>query len=409
MVSSSPTALITMHNVKRFLQEAVFEASQEAREKGNTEKLVTVDRKLTHIDPGGKEHSTHARYIVVDSPKVSCARFWSPTSTASNSLKVVTTLSESKKSSNFSLSQRRPRDQTHSIFLVFANLIDSSKGDISSFFSLCLDNPVSRGTVIMSTTDRYAEPAVDFNTNINWVNTELFVCVVKFYRHGRGGSSELLVYGVAGFSVSDISVNSMIPVTHTYATVYAIAEKAADLIQFSVNNSVSFPSVFNTPSDFSCAPSSATSTTSSHLLSLDIRLTYELLCCRPSGTPFHIPRLRSVLSPPSRTPSKPTLLATTPIKLCILGLAATCLEVIFHGLGTTGCLVYVVSDSSERCLCDASSLIWLRAVGGDASLDTEDTKSLAGFEDPPWQGDRKCSCPFLGVFVLTLKGLHVHK
>ncbi|KAF9018742.1 RNA polymerase II-associated protein [Hymenopellis radicata] len=67
MVSSSPTALITMHNVKRFLQEAVFETSQEAREKGNTEKLVTVDRKLTHIDPGGKERSTQARYIVVDS------------------------------------------------------------------------------------------------------------------------------------------------------------------------------------------------------------------------------------------------------------------------------------------------------------------------------------------------------
>ncbi|KAF8893270.1 RNA polymerase II-associated protein [Mucidula mucida] len=67
MVSSSPTALITMHNVKRFLQEAVFETSQEARDKGNTEKLVTVDRKLTHIDPGGKERSTQARYIVVDS------------------------------------------------------------------------------------------------------------------------------------------------------------------------------------------------------------------------------------------------------------------------------------------------------------------------------------------------------
>ncbi|KAK0450339.1 RNA pol II accessory factor, Cdc73 family-domain-containing protein [Desarmillaria tabescens] len=73
MISSSPTALITMHNVKRFLQESVFETSQAARERakaeGNTkpDDLIPIYRKLTHIDPSGRETSTHARYLVVDS------------------------------------------------------------------------------------------------------------------------------------------------------------------------------------------------------------------------------------------------------------------------------------------------------------------------------------------------------
>lgn len=146
--------------------------------------------------------------------------------------------------------------------------------------SLCLDKPISRGIVTMSPTDRYAEPAVDFNTNINPVDTDLFVSVVKFYRQwmaapsmaqlgpvegspgasvtsdaaigawatqgmgsstahtcctaammpqGLGGvvSPELLVYGVTGLSVGDISVIPMIPATHTCATVYAIAEKVS--------------------------------------------------------------------------------------------------------------------------------------------------------------------------------------
>ncbi|KZT11161.1 RNA polymerase II-associated protein [Laetiporus sulphureus 93-53] len=73
MISSSPTALITMHNVKRFLQEAVFEPSQEARARaaaeGNTrpEDLIIIYRKRTTIDPSGRETETQARYFVVDS------------------------------------------------------------------------------------------------------------------------------------------------------------------------------------------------------------------------------------------------------------------------------------------------------------------------------------------------------
>jgi len=51
MISSSPTALITMYNVKRFLQEAVFEPSTTARERsaaaGNprVEDLLHIDRR----------------------------------------------------------------------------------------------------------------------------------------------------------------------------------------------------------------------------------------------------------------------------------------------------------------------------------------------------------------------------
>ncbi|KAJ7189845.1 RNA polymerase II-associated protein [Mycena pura] len=73
MISSSPTALITMHNVKRFLQESTFEPSQDARQRaaaeGNPrpEDLIPIYRKRTSIDSSGKEHETQARYFVVDS------------------------------------------------------------------------------------------------------------------------------------------------------------------------------------------------------------------------------------------------------------------------------------------------------------------------------------------------------
>jgi len=73
MISSSPTALITMHNVKRFLAESAFEPSQDARARaaaeGNTrpEDLIAIYRKRTHIDPSGRETETQARYFIVDS------------------------------------------------------------------------------------------------------------------------------------------------------------------------------------------------------------------------------------------------------------------------------------------------------------------------------------------------------
>nr|AEN14435.1 RNA polymerase II accessory factor cdc73 family protein [Lentinula edodes] len=75
MISSSPTALITMYNVKKFLQEAVvrFELSENARARaqadGNVrpDDVIIIDRKLTHIEPSGKETIIQQRCIVVDS------------------------------------------------------------------------------------------------------------------------------------------------------------------------------------------------------------------------------------------------------------------------------------------------------------------------------------------------------
>ncbi|KAI0792621.1 RNA polymerase II accessory factor, partial [Abortiporus biennis] len=73
MISSSPTALITMHNVKRFLQESSYEPSQEARSRaaaeGNArpEDLIAIYRKRTTVDTSGREIETHVRYFVVDS------------------------------------------------------------------------------------------------------------------------------------------------------------------------------------------------------------------------------------------------------------------------------------------------------------------------------------------------------
>ncbi|KAK7056604.1 accessory factor associated with RNA polymerase II [Paramarasmius palmivorus] len=73
MISSSPTALITMHNVRRFLQESIFEPSNEAqaraRAEGNPrpEDMIPIYRKLTHIDSSGKETAIQSKYFVVDS------------------------------------------------------------------------------------------------------------------------------------------------------------------------------------------------------------------------------------------------------------------------------------------------------------------------------------------------------
>ena len=150
---------------------------------------------------------------------------------------------------------------------------------------LSLEKTLSRGTVMLNITDRYSEPIIDFNTNINPVDSDIFVAVIKFMRrwfetksmqhltpveqspgtniatdaqianwlventspstaHSSGTaamaprslagvvSPSLTVYGVTGLSVGDISIVPMIPATHTCSTVYAISEKVSARIEY---------------------------------------------------------------------------------------------------------------------------------------------------------------------------------
>ena len=153
---------------------------------------------------------------------------------------------------------------------------------------LVVQKGLGRGTVKLNTTDRYAEPLVDYNSMVNPVDMEIFVAMIKYMRkwnnstamrevgsvevfpdskvvtdeqiedwiaenmqsslgHSSGTSAmiprelggvvgpDLLVYGVKGLSVADVSIIPMIPSTHLCATVYAIAEKVSDL--FSISHS----------------------------------------------------------------------------------------------------------------------------------------------------------------------------
>jgi hypothetical protein len=148
------------------------------------------------------------------------------------------------------------------------------------------NKPLSRGTITLNNTHPEAYPVVQWNTFQNPVDADIMVALVKYNRkhwaskelakynpveaapgpgyqtdeeiiqgsigkrtlqptfahlsgscsmmpEDLGGcvSNELLVYGVKQLSVVDASIIPLIPAAHLQATMYAVAEKASDLIK----------------------------------------------------------------------------------------------------------------------------------------------------------------------------------
>ncbi|CAG8952337.1 hypothetical protein HYFRA_00001083 [Hymenoscyphus fraxineus] len=151
---------------------------------------------------------------------------------------------------------------------------------------VALQKPLSRGTITLNTTHPESAPVVSWNSLMNPIDREVLCEMVRWNRvhwarkelsmfspvenqpgaqyttneeiisesvrsgvltptfaHMSGGcsmmprelggcvSDKLLVYGVERLSVVDASILPLIPATHLQATMYAVAEKAADIIK----------------------------------------------------------------------------------------------------------------------------------------------------------------------------------
>ncbi|ORY09131.1 choline dehydrogenase-like protein [Clohesyomyces aquaticus] len=148
------------------------------------------------------------------------------------------------------------------------------------------NKPLSRGTITLNSTNPAGFPVVQWNTFMNPVDASVIVSLARFNRkhwtrpelahykpvetapgpqyqtdeeiiqggitsgslapsfahpcgscammpENLGGcvSDQLLVYGIQRLSVIDASILPMIPATHLQATMYAVAEKAADIVK----------------------------------------------------------------------------------------------------------------------------------------------------------------------------------
>jgi choline dehydrogenase-like flavoprotein len=176
---------------------------------------------------------------------------------------------------------------------IIANLHSRTDAAIGEFpivaFGLAigaLQRPLSRGTITLNPSNKYSPPVVQWNTFQNPIDRSIMVEMVRWIRQhwarpelakfspielvpgadaqtdddiidalngqdalrpsfahmsgscammpeSLGGvvSSDLTVYGVNGLSIVDGSIVPLVPATHLQATMYAVAEKAADIIK----------------------------------------------------------------------------------------------------------------------------------------------------------------------------------
>jgi choline dehydrogenase-like flavoprotein len=176
---------------------------------------------------------------------------------------------------------------------IIANLLASLNAAVGEipmtpmgFAISALQRPLSRGSVNIDTKNKYGNPIVQFNTFSNPIDKQILVEMVRWTRrhwarkelaqfnpveispgvqfqtddeiidaliqqngvtasfaHMSGScsmmpellggcvGSDLTVYGTQQLSVVDASIIPLIPATHMQATMYAVAEKAADIIK----------------------------------------------------------------------------------------------------------------------------------------------------------------------------------
>lgn len=153
---------------------------------------------------------------------------------------------------------------------------------------IILQKPFSRGTILINSTDPFANPVVDYRVMSNPVDMDIFIEMVKtnrklftmpallplkpsldnpppsalsndaikaaimanltptfahpsstcsMLRLENGGvvGPDLLVYGITGLSIVDGSIIPVTPATHLSSTIYAIAEKVWVTSQFAAS------------------------------------------------------------------------------------------------------------------------------------------------------------------------------